>query len=135
MNIANDTLLYAINSDIKILKLIVDHTEEVKAFGRVIYYNVYFHFLNDSNLNYFKIDVRHNDMKDVELCKVFTDKRNILNNEMPYYLIGDNVNALIEHYINKLEESIAYQQKVIDDGIAKISNLQYRIVAFKDLMI
>ena len=58
-----------------------------------------------------------------DICKLaisgeYKDTKN------PYYLIGTDKIELIKYYIKRLDESIVYQNKVVNDGLDQIKQLQ-----------
>ena len=119
--IKENSILYAIGFDGNISELRIS---EVKP--RKYGYDINVIFNNESNNTfYFFLSNKVLEKQNVELLKVFgVESNEYKNKQNPFYLIGIDKATLIKKYIDKLDESIVYQNDVVNDGLAQIKHLQ-----------
>lgn len=122
--------LYAINSTGDVCKLAISGIHERTQLGRktgpICGYYVLVYFLDESDSKLYKFFLHAKDVNEsFKLTKVyFANSEEYKDSQNPYYLIGTDKIELIKYYIKKLDESIIYQNKVVNDGLAQIIQLQ-----------
>lgn len=125
-----DQTLYAINTNGDICKLaisgICERTQLGRKAGPICGYYVLVYFLDESDSRLYKFFLPAKDINEsVKLTKVyFASSEEYKDIKNPYYLIGTDKIELIKYYIERLDESIVYQNEVVNDGLAQIRHLQ-----------
>lgn len=94
--------------------------------GEIYEYVVLIHFINESEDILYKFYLPVKELyKTIKLVKIyFGNSEKCKDNKNTEYLIGTDKQSLIQYYINKLDESIVYQNNVVNDGLQQIKNLQ-----------
>ena len=125
-----DQTLYAINTNGDICKLaisgICERTQLGRKTGPICGYYVLVYFLDESDSRLYKFFLPAKDINEsIKLTKVyFASSEEYKDTKNPYYLIGTDKIELIKYYIERLDESIVYQNEVVNDGLAQIRHLQ-----------
>jgi hypothetical protein len=125
-----DQTLYAINTNGDVCKLtisgICERMQLGKKMGSIFGYYVLIYFLDESDSKLYKFFLPAKDINEsIKLTKVyFSSSKEYKDTKNPYYLIGTDKIELIKYYIEKLDESIIYQNEVVNDGLAQIRHLQ-----------
>lgn len=120
--VKENNTLYAIDFNGDIFELSIS---EVKP--RKYGYDVIVIFGNDSNNTLYKFFLSNKvlEKQNIELLKVFgVEYAEYKDKQNQFYLIGIDKSTLIKQYIDKLNESIVYQNEVVNDGLAQIKHLQ-----------
>lgn len=119
--VRENSILYAIGFGGNISELRISEVKPRKYGCDVIVI-----FNNESNnAFYFFLSNKVLEEQNVELLKVFGVEYNEYKDKQnSFYLIGIDKATLIKKYINKLDESIAYQNDVVNDGLEQIKHLQ-----------
>ena len=125
-----DQTLYAINANGDVCKLAIsgvcERTQLGRKTGPIWGYSIFVYFLDESDSRLYKFFLPTKDINEsVKLIKVyFGSSEEYKDTKNPYYLIGTDKNELIKYYIERLDESIVYQNEVVNDGLAQIRHLQ-----------
>lgn len=129
-------ILYNITPEKTLIKLyvktisIVKHPiDESKIYGMNIFVNK-----EDDEFSIYKIFIHHSYFdKNVKFTQIIDTKykelENILNNK--YQLISTNKNDLIDYHLQRLQETIEYQQQIVNEGLKAIEKIQDEEVKFK----
>lgn len=103
--------------------------------GKIYGYDIIISFENDERLLYYIFIESRIMNENIKQTKIYTDIDNTYKDkDFPYYLIGTDEKSLIEYYVNKLEESIAYQQEVISYGQKYINKLEDIVQNYKQFL-
>lgn len=125
-----DQTLFAINTNGDICKLAVsgicERTQLGRKAGPICGYYVLVYFLDESDSRLYKFFLPAKDINEsIKLTKVyFASSEEYKDTKNPYYLIGTDKIELIKYYIERLDESIVYQNEVVNDGLVQIRHLQ-----------
>lgn len=102
--------------------------------GKIYGYDIIVSFENDERLYYIFIESRVMN-ENIKQTKIYTGIYYAYKDkDFPCYLIGTDKRSLVEYYINKLEASITYQQKVISSGQKTVSKLENIVKNYKQIL-